>query len=100
MSCCAFWEHAALYYRLSACLTHIRPHLIQSCLIYYAVFFLQGEKDWQKYETARRLKKCVDRIRNQYREDWKSKEMRIRQRAVALYFIDKVRCIMTIDIVM
>lgn len=63
-------------------------------------FFLQGEKDWQKYETARRLKKCVDRIRNQYREDWKSKEMRIRQRAVALYFIDKVRCIMTIDIVM
>lgn len=52
---------------------------------------VQGEKDWQKYETARRLKKCVDRIRNQYREDWKSKEMRIRQRAVALYFIDKVR---------
>lgn len=52
---------------------------------------LQGEKDWQKYETARRLKKCVDRIRTQYRDDWKSKEMRIRQRAVALYFIDKVR---------
>jgi DNA topoisomerase-1 len=52
---------------------------------------LQGEKDWQKYETARNLKKCVDRLRNQYREDWKSKEMRIRQRAVALYFIDKVR---------
>ncbi|XP_003973717.1 DNA topoisomerase I, like [Takifugu rubripes] len=51
---------------------------------------IKGEKDWQKYETARRLKKCVDRIRNQYREDWKSKEMRIRQRAVALYFIDKL----------
>ncbi len=51
---------------------------------------LQGEKDWQKYETARRLKKCVERIRAQYREDWRSKEMRIRQRAVALYFIDKV----------
>lgn len=51
---------------------------------------LQGEKDWQKYETARRLKKCVDKIRNQYREDWKSKEMKVRQRAVALYFIDKV----------
>lgn len=50
----------------------------------------QGEKDWQKYETARRLKKCVERIRAQYREDWRSKEMRIRQRAVALYFIDKV----------
>ncbi|XP_006639584.2 DNA topoisomerase 1 isoform X1 [Lepisosteus oculatus] len=51
---------------------------------------IKGEKDWQKYETARRLKKCVDRIRNQYREDWKSKEMKIRQRAVALYFIDKL----------
>ncbi|KAG7275985.1 hypothetical protein CRUP_028542 [Coryphaenoides rupestris] len=50
---------------------------------------IKGEKDWQKYETARRLKKCVDRIRSQYHEDWKSKEMRIRQRAVALYFIDK-----------
>lgn len=62
-----------------------------TCLM-YTHCFLQGEKDWQKYETARRLKKCVDRIRNQYREDWKSKEMRIRQRAVALYFIDKVRC--------
>ncbi|KAJ6661084.1 hypothetical protein lerEdw1_016885, partial [Lerista edwardsae] len=51
---------------------------------------IKGEKDWQKYETARRLKKCVDRIRNQYREDWKSKEMKVRQRAVALYFIDKL----------
>ncbi|KAA0707692.1 DNA topoisomerase 1 [Triplophysa tibetana] len=51
---------------------------------------IKGEKDWQKYETARRLKKCVERIRAQYREDWKSKEMRIRQRAVALYFIDKL----------
>lgn len=60
----------------------------QSCCLH--LLNLQGEKDWQKYETARRLKKCVDRIRNQYREDWKSKEMRIRQRAVALYFIDKV----------
>ena len=54
------------------------------------MYCCQGEKDWQKYETARRLHKCVDKIRAQYREDWKSKEMRIRQRAVALYFIDKV----------
>ncbi|XP_020327857.1 DNA topoisomerase 1 [Oncorhynchus kisutch] len=51
---------------------------------------IKGEKDWQKYETARRLKKCVERLRAQYREDWKSKEMRVRQRAVALYFIDKL----------
>lgn len=51
---------------------------------------LKGEKDWQKYETARKLHKLIDRIRAQYREDWKSKEMRVRQRAVALYFIDKL----------
>lgn len=51
---------------------------------------LKGEKDWQKYEVARKLAKSIDKIRNEYREDWKSKEMRIRQRAVALYFIDKL----------
>ncbi|XP_035900565.1 DNA topoisomerase 1 isoform X2 [Anopheles stephensi] len=51
---------------------------------------LKGEKDWQKYETARRLLKHIDRIRETYRDEWKSKEMRIRQRAVAMYFIDKL----------
>jgi DNA topoisomerase-1 len=51
---------------------------------------IKGEKDWMKYETARKLKNCVDNIRKQYYEDLKSKEMRIRQRATALYFIDKL----------
>lgn len=51
---------------------------------------LKGEKDYMKYETARRLDKHIDKIRHTYREEWKSKEMRIRQRAVALYFIDKL----------
>ncbi|VDK74358.1 unnamed protein product [Dibothriocephalus latus] len=51
---------------------------------------LKGEKDWKKYETARKLHKFVDKIRADYRTDFKSKEMRIRQRAVALYFIDKL----------
>lgn len=51
---------------------------------------LKGEKDWQKYEMARRLDKQIDQIRKKYKEGWKSKEMRIRQRAVALYFIDKL----------
>ncbi|KAJ8920577.1 hypothetical protein NQ315_004716 [Exocentrus adspersus] len=51
---------------------------------------LKGEKDWQKYETARKLAKCIDKIRREYQQDWKSKEMKIRQRAVALYFIDKL----------
>ncbi|KAM5157118.1 DNA topoisomerase I, mitochondrial [Mantella aurantiaca] len=51
---------------------------------------LKGEKDWQKYEMARRLKDVVEHIRSEYRADWKSREMRKRQRAVALYFIDKL----------
>ena len=41
---------------------------------------------------------CVDKIRENYKEDWKSKEMRIRQRAVALYFIDKVLHCTLIDL--
>lgn len=51
---------------------------------------LKGEKDMAKYETARRLHKCIDKIRREYKDDWKSKEMRVRQRAVALYFIDRL----------
>ncbi|KFM57481.1 DNA topoisomerase 1, partial [Stegodyphus mimosarum] len=51
---------------------------------------LKGEKDWQKYETARKLKAHADRIRAEYTRDFKSKEMKVRQRAVALYFIDKL----------
>ncbi|KAA3676258.1 DNA topoisomerase I [Paragonimus westermani] len=51
---------------------------------------LKGEKDWKKYETARALHKIIDKIRADYRADFKHKEMRIRQRAVALYFIDKL----------
>lgn len=51
---------------------------------------IKGEKDYMKYETARRLKNKIDKIRDTYTSEFKSKEMRIRQRAVALYFIDKL----------
>uniref|UniRef100_A0A2D4HCD7 DNA topoisomerase I n=1 Tax=Micrurus lemniscatus lemniscatus TaxID=129467 RepID=A0A2D4HCD7_MICLE len=51
---------------------------------------LKAEKDWQKYEVARRLKKLIHPIRRQYRADWKSKEPKKRQISVALYFIDKL----------
>jgi len=51
---------------------------------------LKGEKDYAKYETARKLKKNVEKIREKYREEFNSKEMFTRQRAVALYFIDKL----------
>ncbi|XP_021172334.2 DNA topoisomerase I, mitochondrial isoform X1 [Fundulus heteroclitus] len=51
---------------------------------------LKGEKDWEKYEVARKLKSCVESIRNEYLQDLRSRQMVTRQRAVALYFIDKL----------
>ncbi|KAI6654463.1 DNA topoisomerase I, mitochondrial-like [Oopsacas minuta] len=51
---------------------------------------LKGEKDWQKYETARKLKKHVSHIREDYFDGLKSREMFIRQRSVALYLIDRL----------
>lgn len=69
---------------LSLCL------LLSSSSSFLVVLSTQGEKDWEKYEVARKLKTCVDDIRNQYLLDLKSREMGTRQRAVALYFIDKV----------
>ncbi|XP_060245251.1 DNA topoisomerase I, mitochondrial isoform X4 [Meriones unguiculatus] len=51
---------------------------------------LKGEMDWRKYEVARRLKGVVDKIRAQYQADWESPEVKKRQLAVALYFIDKL----------
>ncbi|PWA33053.1 hypothetical protein CCH79_00013000 [Gambusia affinis] len=51
---------------------------------------LKGEKDWEKYEVARKLRSFVDSIRDGYLHDLKSKQMVARQRAVALYFIDKL----------
>merc|ERR1712018_401438 len=49
---------------------------------------LKGEKDMEKYEKARALKSRIDKIRSDYVADFKAKQMLIRQRAVALYFID------------
>lgn len=51
---------------------------------------LKSIKDYEKYEKARELKKYVDKIRQDYRVDFKHREMVRRQRAVALYFIDKL----------
>ncbi|GIX80333.1 DNA topoisomerase 1 [Caerostris extrusa] len=51
---------------------------------------LKGQKDFRKYETARKLKVHVNRIRKEYMQDLKSKDIQVLQRAVALYFIDKL----------
>lgn len=69
---------------------------------------LKGQSDMQKFEKARELKVCslsvcnyvelvtyrtqghVDRIRKDYQLDLKAKLMEHRQRATAMYFIDKL----------
>ncbi|KAG6820739.1 hypothetical protein H0H93_012385 [Arthromyces matolae] len=51
---------------------------------------LKGQSDMIKFEKARELKNHVDRIRQNYTRDLKSKVMADRQRATAMYFIDKL----------
>ncbi|ESK97082.1 topoisomerase i [Moniliophthora roreri MCA 2997] len=51
---------------------------------------LKGQSDMAKFEKARELKNHVDRIRQNYTVDLKSKVMAERQRATAMYFIDKL----------
>ncbi|KAJ7924855.1 DNA topoisomerase I [Mycena leptocephala] len=51
---------------------------------------LKGQSDMVKFEKARELKKHIDRIRQNYNADLKSKVMADRQRATTMYFIDKL----------
>ncbi|GLB37452.1 putative topoisomerase I [Lyophyllum shimeji] len=51
---------------------------------------LKGQSDMIKFEKARELKHHVDRIRQNYTRDLKSKVMADRQRATAMYFIDRL----------
>ncbi|EGD78186.1 DNA binding/DNA topoisomerase type I [Salpingoeca rosetta] len=51
---------------------------------------IKGRTDWKKYELARSLHKCVQKIRDDYTKGLKSKLMFERQRSTALYFIDKL----------
>lgn len=46
--------------------------------------------DFQKYEKARKLRKHVDEIRKNYTADFSDHQMFVRQRAVAIYFIDRL----------
>lgn len=51
---------------------------------------LKGQSDLKKFETARGLKKEIDWIRRGYMTDLKDKKMFIRQRATAMYLIDRL----------
>ena len=51
---------------------------------------VKGQSDFKKFEKARELKKHIDRIRKDYTKELKSEVMADRQRATAMYFIDKL----------
>lgn len=51
---------------------------------------LKGQSDLKKFETARKLKNHVDDIRRVNAEELRSKEMLVRQRATALWLIDRL----------
>ncbi|KAI1815374.1 eukaryotic DNA topoisomerase I [Poronia punctata] len=50
---------------------------------------VKGQADLKKFEKARELKKHIDRIRKDYQRDLKAESMADRQRATAVYLIDK-----------
>ncbi|KAJ9157349.1 DNA topoisomerase 1 [Pleurostoma richardsiae] len=50
---------------------------------------IKGQADFNKFEKARELKTHIDRIRKDYTEKLKSEVMAERQRATAMYLIDK-----------
>jgi DNA topoisomerase-1 len=50
---------------------------------------IKGQSDYKKFEKARELKKHIDRIRKEYTRDLRAELMADRQRATAVYLIDK-----------
>ena len=50
---------------------------------------VKGQSDYKKFEKARELKKHIDRIRQDYTAELKHEVMANRQRATAVYLIDK-----------
>lgn len=51
---------------------------------------IKGQSDHKKFEKARELKHYIDKIRRDYQKDLKSDVMADRQRATAVYLIDKL----------
>lgn len=50
---------------------------------------IKGQSDYKKFEKARELKKHIDRIRKDYTKELRAELMADRQRATAVYLIDK-----------
>lgn len=50
---------------------------------------LKGMSDFAKFEKARELKKHIDKIRKDYEKELRDRLMEVRQRATAMYLIDR-----------
>lgn len=50
----------------------------------------KGQSDRRKYEKARRLKRCIDKIREDYIGKVEDKDLRNKQLGTATYLIDKL----------
>ncbi|PQE31337.1 hypothetical protein CJF32_00001915 [Rutstroemia sp. NJR-2017a WRK4] len=50
---------------------------------------IKGQSDYKKFEKARELKKHIDKIRKDYTQDLRAELMADRQRATAVYLIDR-----------
>ncbi|KAI9294441.1 hypothetical protein K502DRAFT_304983 [Neoconidiobolus thromboides FSU 785] len=59
-------------------------------VLFGATSSLKGQSDMKKFEKARELKGCIDDIRSTYMEELKDKVASTRQRATALYLIDRL----------
>ena len=62
----------------------------QKYVLFAATSSIKGQSDLKKFEKARDLKLHITKIRNDYTEDLRSKVMEHRQRATALYLIDRL----------
>ncbi|CAL3963968.1 unnamed protein product [Diplocarpon coronariae] len=51
---------------------------------------VKGQSDFKKFEKARELKKHIDHIREEYTRDLRAELMADRQRATAVYLIDRL----------
>jgi DNA topoisomerase-1 len=50
----------------------------------------KGVSDFKKYQTARKLKDVIDKIRKEYKKKWDAEDDKSKQLGVAMYFIDKL----------
>lgn len=56
----------------------------------HASSLILSERDQEKYDKAIELKNSINRIRQNYRKDWKSSTLETSQHATAVYLIDEL----------